>query len=114
MISDFVLSPEAPDVPDGKPVPDAFYGEHAAPVRLSSYRELARAAGLAVPKSKDITTGVAPTYPFLATLLPRLAIDAGPALEATRKLEWLSREGWLRYLVMTFKRPDRRSGRRGR
>lgn len=82
-----------------------FYGECDAACTLARYRSLAQRAGFSSVAHDDITMNTLPTYDALARL--DRGTDDGyeyHARKATRFLEWASRAGWLRYVIITFVR----------
>lgn len=70
------------------------------------YARMAAQAGLTVPVDRDITENTLPTYPILLSLL---AGSPGPKARAlrwgTRLLQWSSSLGWVRYRIVSFRKP---------
>ncbi|HWP59750.1 MAG TPA: methyltransferase domain-containing protein [Candidatus Acidoferrales bacterium] len=77
------------------------YGDCNLPWSIAKYHRLAGAAGFASIGCEDITANTLPTYVTLRRMSLRLSRHAAAA---TRFLEWASRAGWLRYLVLGFER----------
>jgi SAM-dependent methyltransferase len=83
---------------------ESFYGRSNNRCTLSRYRSLAGNGGFASAGHDDITKNTRPTYKVLPRLMPGLEEDAYRAAKATRFIEWASRAGWLRYMILTFVR----------
>jgi len=71
---------------------------------VTVYRELARAAGLEPRVARDVTAQTLPTYRALRHLERWLPADVASRVQ-TRLLEWVSRSGLVRYMILTFSRP---------
>ncbi len=70
------------------------------------YSRMAAKAGLTVAFERDITENTLPTYPILLGLLAGTPGPKAAALRwGTRLLQWSSRLGWLRYRVVSFRKP---------
>jgi len=80
------------------------YGNSGARCTLAKYLALAKRTGFASPRFEDITANTLPTYEILRRLNSRAGDRVKHAKNATRFLEWASRAGWLRYVVLTFAR----------
>jgi ubiquinone/menaquinone biosynthesis C-methylase UbiE len=87
---------------------ESFYGYSNNRCTLSRYRSLARSAGFASPGREDITKNTRPTYRVLRRFTPGLEEDGYHAAKATQFIEWASRAGWLRYVILSFVREKTR------
>jgi len=85
-----------------KPVVDRLYGNSDMRCTLRDYRRLGRAAGLKLALREDITRRTMPTYPVLRPLVRRIAPDPDGAEEVIRRVEFTTRIGLLRYLILAF------------
>ena len=83
---------------------ESFYGHSNNRCTLSRYRSLAQAAGFVPRAEDDITINTRPTYPVIRRLTPAAGPGARAGARATRFIEWASRAGWLRYMILTFAR----------
>jgi cyclopropane fatty-acyl-phospholipid synthase-like methyltransferase len=82
------------------------YGNCDARCTLPKYRALAKKAGLSSLACEDITVNTLPTYKILRQLNSSTVGFSRHAKKSTRFLEWVSRAGWLRYLVLTMAREN--------
>lgn len=86
---------------------ESFYGKCRVDCTLSRYRLLAHRAGFASIRSEDITANTLPTYAALQRLdRGSDGVYESHAREARRFLQWASRAGWLRYMVLTLVRGE--------
>ena len=85
-----------------KPVVNRLYGPSDMRCTLTHYRRLARAAGLKLVGKEDVTSRTMPTYHVLRPLVRRIAPDPDGAEEVIRRVEFTTRMGLLRYLILTF------------
>jgi len=84
-----------------------MYGEIHADISISQYRALARTGGLESMSIEDITVNTLPTYRFLKSYLNRTGQNNAYYL-ATFMLELVSKMRLVRYLILAFRKPDRR------
>lgn len=70
-----------------------------------SYASMARAAGLELLRDDDITANTLPTYPFLLKLLRRDPAAGAKMAFPTRLLRLVSALGFVKYRVLSFRRP---------
>lgn len=81
---------------------------HFGPINLRCsepvYRRLASEAGLVPTVVRDVTAETLPTYGALRRLESLVPVDV-PARVQTRLLEWVSRAGLVRYMILAFERP---------
>jgi SAM-dependent methyltransferase len=85
-----------------KPVVNRLYGPSDMRCTLTDYRRLARRADLRLVVRRDITEGTRPTYPVLGPLVRRIAPYPDEAEQVIRRVEFTTRLGLLRYLVLAF------------
>lgn len=71
------------------------------------WESMARQAGLELVLDRDVTAQTLPTYPILLDLLAAGALGgaSGPMGLSTRLLSWLSRLGFVRYRIVSFRKP---------
>jgi SAM-dependent methyltransferase len=87
-----------------KPVVNRLYGPSDMRCTLADYRRLGRAAGLKLVRREDVTGHTMPTYRVLRPLVRRIAPDPDGAEEVIRRVEFTTRMGLLRYLILGFTR----------
>lgn len=85
-----------------KPVVTRLYGPSDMRCTLNDYRRLARGAGLKLVGVDDITHCTMPTYRVLRPLVRRIAPDPDGAEQVIRRVEFTTRIGLLRYLILTL------------
>jgi ubiquinone/menaquinone biosynthesis C-methylase UbiE len=85
-----------------KPKVVRLYGPSDMRCTLADYRALARQAGLRLHRSEDITRRTLPTYRVLRPLVRRIAPDPDGAEEVIARVEFTTRIGLLRYLLLCF------------
>lgn len=88
-----------------KPVVTRLYGPSDMRCTLGDYRRLARAAGMQLVRKEDITPHTLPTYRVLRPLVKRIAPDPAGADRVMSRVEFTTRIGLLRYLILSFGRP---------
>lgn len=71
---------------------------------VARYREAARRAGLVFRLEDDITSNTSPTYPVLRHVSGEMGRHAATAKLGVSVIDWLSRVGLLRYVVLGFER----------
>lgn len=109
-ISDFVPRIVIPPLWDHferrfKPVVTRLYGPADMRCTVGGYRALAREAGLELVHVHDITRGTVPSYPVLRPLVRHLGPDPDEAESVVRRVQFTTRIGLLRYLILVFQRP---------
>jgi ubiquinone/menaquinone biosynthesis C-methylase UbiE len=82
-----------------------FYGRCRVDHTLADYRRLAAATGFRLDSVQDITANTLPTYDALRYLASQFRRPALAAAVETLLVEWSSRLGSLRYLVLRFEKP---------
>jgi SAM-dependent methyltransferase len=87
-----------------KPVVTRLYGTSDVRCTVSHYRQLARHAGLELMQIDDVTANTLPSYRVLRTLVHRIAPDPVGAEQVIRRVEFTTRIGLLRYLILVFDR----------
>jgi ubiquinone/menaquinone biosynthesis C-methylase UbiE len=87
-----------------KPVVNRLYGSSDMRCTFTDYRRLSRAAGLKLDRCEDVTPHTMPTYRVLRPLVRRIAPDPDSAEQVIKRVEFTTRMGLLRYLIMAFKR----------
>jgi ubiquinone/menaquinone biosynthesis C-methylase UbiE len=85
-----------------KPIVDRLYGKSDMRATPADYRRLARDAGLRLVGNCDITVGTLPTYRVLRPLVRRIAPHPDEAEAVIRRVQFTTRIGLLRYLVLAF------------
>jgi ubiquinone/menaquinone biosynthesis C-methylase UbiE len=85
-----------------KPVVNRLYGQSDMRCTLGDYRRLAHEAGLRLTKTDDITRKTWPTFRVLRPLIRRIAPEPDEAAQVVARVEFTTRIGLLRYLVLTF------------
>ena len=85
-----------------KPVVDRLYGSSDMRCTMTDYRRLARQAGLRLALRQDVTRHTMPTYPVLRPLVRRIAPDPDGAELVIKRVEFTTRIGLLRYLILAF------------
>ena len=90
-----------------KPVVRRLYGPSDMRCTVRDYRRLASRAGLHVRRIHDITANTLPTYRILRPLVRRIAPDPDGAEEVIRRVEFATRLGLLRYLILRLARSVR-------
>jgi ubiquinone/menaquinone biosynthesis C-methylase UbiE len=91
-------------------VAQAIYGPMNQRFTLENYRRLASEAGFAVVEEMDATVNTLPSYPYTRSLMDRFGrsrIENFANNSINRSMEWLSRQGLLRYMLMTFRKDAR-------
>lgn len=83
------------------------YGRAGAGWEHGSYADMAAKAGLIVESDRDVTRETLPTYPFLLRLIKSKGFGGpeGKMLWPTRLLYWLSASRFLRYRIVSFRKP---------
>jgi len=79
-------------------------GSLSFPSTLSQYRALVRRAGFSALECDDITLHTLPTYAEQRRLQGRMDRCGADAARATAVTEWISRAGFLRYLILSCDR----------
>lgn len=82
-----------------------FYGDFDLRYTTTDYHKLASKVGFNCLLERDITTNTLPTYSFLWSLARYLTLDNLSVVPETLFLEWLSRFGLLRYMILSFEKP---------
>ena len=85
-----------------KPVVTRLYGPSDMRCTVSRYRHLARCAGLELTRVQDVTPHTKPSYRVLLPLIRRIAPDPDGAEQVIQRVEFSTRVGLLRYLILTF------------
>ncbi|MBY0521961.1 MAG: methyltransferase domain-containing protein [Gemmataceae bacterium] len=85
-----------------KPIVTRLYGPSDMRCTFTAYRRLAHAAGLRLLRKEDITAGTMPSYRVLRPLVRRVAPHPDEAEEVIRRVEFSTRIGLLRYLILSF------------
>ena len=85
-----------------KPVVNRLYGSSDMRCTLADYRRLSRAAGLKLAHHEDVTRHTMPTYRVLRPLVRRIASDPDEAEQVIKRIEFATRIGLLRYLILAF------------
>jgi SAM-dependent methyltransferase len=85
-----------------KPVVNRLYGSSDMRCTLADYRRLSRAAGLVLDRQEDATRHTMPTYRVLCPLVRRIAPDPDGAERVIKRVEFTTRIGLLRYLILAF------------
>jgi SAM-dependent methyltransferase len=85
-----------------KPKVNRLYGPSDMHCTLADYRGLGCAAGLRLISRDDVTRHTMPTYRVLRPLVRRIAPDPDEAEEVIRRVEFTTRMGLLRYLILAF------------
>jgi SAM-dependent methyltransferase len=88
-----------------KPVVTRLYGPSDMRSTVTHYRRLARRAGIELSRAQDITPHTLPSYRVLRTLVRRIAPDPDGAEQVIRRVEFTTRLGLLRYLILVFDKP---------
>lgn len=88
-----------------KPLVNRLYGSSDMRCTLADYRRLARAAGLKLDRQEDATRHTMPTYRVLRPLVRRIAADPDAAEQVIKRVEFTTRVGLLRYLILAFSAP---------
>jgi ubiquinone/menaquinone biosynthesis C-methylase UbiE len=86
-----------------KPMVTRLFGHNDARCTLADYRRVARSCGLRLDRRLDVTRHTMPTYRALRPLIRRIAPDPDGAEEVIRRVEFASRIGLLRYLILSFR-----------
>jgi ubiquinone/menaquinone biosynthesis C-methylase UbiE len=84
-----------------------MYGELHTDISISQYRALARASGMECMSIEDITVNTLPTYRFLLNYLHSTG-KINSYNRATFLLGLVSKMRLVRYLILAFRKPDRR------
>ncbi|MDY6938559.1 MAG: methyltransferase domain-containing protein [Cyanobacteriota bacterium] len=83
------------------------YGQGDFSYSIADYQNLARRSNLTSLQERDITLNTLPTYPMLCRLIR--SIEDSPAGRAsefvTQALEWGSRQGLIRYTILSYEVP---------
>jgi ubiquinone/menaquinone biosynthesis C-methylase UbiE len=85
-----------------KPIVTRMYGPSDMRCTPADYRRLARGAGLRLVVQRDITAGTWPTYEVLRPLVRKIAPHPDEAEDVIRRVQFTTRIGLLRYLVLAF------------
>jgi SAM-dependent methyltransferase len=85
-----------------KPIVNRLYGSSDMRCTLADYRRLARAAGLKLHRHEDVTHHTMPTYRPLRPLVRCIAPDPDDAEQVIKRVEFTTRIGLLRYLILAF------------
>ena len=85
-----------------KPVVTRLYGASDMRCTVNHYRQLARHAGLELTRVHDVTHNTLPSYRVLRSLVQRIAPDPVGAEQVIRRVEFTTRIGLLRYLILIF------------
>ncbi len=85
-----------------KPVVTRLYGPSDMRCTVNHYRQLARDTGLELTRVHDVTDNTLPSYRVLRTLVQRIAPDPIGAEQVIRRVEFTTRIGLLRYLILVF------------
>lgn len=85
-----------------KPIVNRLYGLSDMRCTLRDYRALAQAAGLRLSAVEDATPQTLPTYRVLRPLVRHIAPDPDGAEEVIKRVEFTTRLGLLRYLILAF------------
>lgn len=75
---------------------------------LHAYRRLAQRTGFIGPSLRDVTLNVLPSFSFCSRTigdLPMIPRDRRSTRLMFEAQEWASRQGLLRYLILSFRRP---------
>lgn len=83
-----------------------FYGNLKAPCTLSRYRALARRARFSALAYDDITSHTLPTYAALRRFRRKREAHGADEARATGCIEWMSRAGLVRYVILSCDRND--------
>lgn len=76
------------------------YGRVDSSFTIKNYRELAHQTGFTLTQQEDITRNTIPTYPFIRKLFHQMGYPESD--QGTAITEWISRLGFLRYLILVF------------
>ena len=87
-----------------KPVVTRLYGASDMRCTVHDYRWLACHAELELTRVDDVTHNTLPSYQVLRPLVRRIAPDPEGAEEVIRRVEFTTRMGLLRYLILIFER----------
>jgi ubiquinone/menaquinone biosynthesis C-methylase UbiE len=87
----------------------AVYGPMNNHYTMTDYRRLGQRFGLPVTDEVDATLNTVPSYPYTRKLMtgfgrPKLETFANNSINST--MQWLSEQGLLRYMIMTFSKPS--------
>lgn len=90
------------------PILPSFYGEFDATFTTQKYRSMSEQVGFELMQERDITRNTLPTYgyfqrlPFTLDISPNLFL----AIAQTLLLEGVSRLGLLRYMILSWQKPQ--------
>jgi len=88
-----------------KPVITRLYGPSDMRCTVTHYRHLARRAGIELTRVQDVTPHTLPSYRVLRPLVRRIAPDPDGAEQVIQRVEFTTRLGLLRYLILIFDKP---------
>jgi len=88
-----------------KPVVTRLYGPSDMRCTVTHYRHLARRAGIKLTRFQDLTPHTLPSYRVLRPLVRRIAPDPDGAEQVIQRVEFTTRLGLLRYLILIFDKP---------
>lgn len=88
---------------------EAVYGPMNIRCTLDGYRMLAAQNGYTIEREEDVTVNTVPSYAYTRRLMsdfrrPRLETLANNSINSN--MEWLSRQGVLRYMILTFRKEE--------
>ncbi len=87
-----------------KPVVARLYGPSDMRCTVSGYRRLARNAGIELIQIRDVTSHTLPSYRVLRPLIRRIAPDPKLADRVIQRVEFTTRIGLLRYVILIFEK----------
>ena len=88
-----------------KPVITRLYGPSNMRCTVPHYRQLARRAGVILTRVEDVTPHTLPSYRVLRPLVRHIAPDPDDAEQVIQRVEFTTRLGLLRYLILIFDKP---------
>ncbi len=89
-----------------KPKVERLYGPSDMRCTLSDYRRVGLRVGLPLMQQRDVTRHTMPSYRVLRPLVRRIAPDPDGAEEVIKRVQFTTRVGLLRYLILTFVLPQ--------
>ncbi len=89
-----------------KPFGQGFYGNCNAECSSAGYKKLARQTGFNIDTEQDITGNTLPTYSYLRRMGMQEGYESISAAMETLMIELLSRSRLLKYLVLSFQKPQ--------
>jgi ubiquinone/menaquinone biosynthesis C-methylase UbiE len=89
-----------------KPLGQGFYGNCNVECSSAGYRQLAAETGFKLTLEKDITRNTLPTYRYLRSMGMKESYKSISAAVETLLVEVLSRTHLLKYLVLSFQKPQ--------